>query len=90
MQSGKEVLSAELARLEWETRRNEIIHLLAMLFIGGILVIRSPQLSLGQVAAIFAINLYVNVYPIFLQRHNRIRIMRAIRRCEPQGPACGI
>lgn len=70
---------AELKRLEWETRRNEVIHLLAMLLIGCLLISRFAQLSTVQFFGIFAINLYLNVYPIFLQRYNRSRIMRLLR-----------
>ena len=82
MQGGQELLKAELKRLEWETRRNEVIHLLALLLTGGILVFSSPQLSIVQLLGIFAINLYVNVYPIFVQRYNRFRIMRLLGECK--------
>jgi|SRR5688572_96221 len=78
IQPGQGVLKAELKRLEWETRRNEVIHLLALLLIGCILAFRFQQLSIVQVLAIFAINLYINIYPIFLQRYNRCRIMRLL------------
>ena len=79
MQGGPRVPKAELKRIEWETRRNEVIHMLALLLIGCILVYSSPQLSIVQFFAVFAINLYVNVYPIFVQRYNRFRIMRLLR-----------
>jgi glycosyl-4,4'-diaponeurosporenoate acyltransferase len=36
-----------------------------------------------QVLLIFAINLYANVYPIFVQRYNRLRIVRLLRKCTP-------
>jgi glycosyl-4,4'-diaponeurosporenoate acyltransferase len=78
IQGGQGVLKAELKRLEWETRRNEVIHLLALLLTGCIFVFKSPQLSIAQFLGVFAINLYVNVYPIFLQRYNRFRIMRLL------------
>jgi hypothetical protein len=83
MQGGQGVLTAELKRLEWETRRNEVIHLLALLLIVCLLVFRFPQsqLSVAQLFAIFAINLYVNVYPIFVQRYNRFRIIRMLEKC---------
>jgi glycosyl-4,4'-diaponeurosporenoate acyltransferase len=71
---GKGALKAELKRLDWETRRNEVIHLLALLLLGCLLFYRSPRLSVEQVLGIFAINLYVNIYPIFVQRYNRFRI----------------
>ncbi len=81
MSGGRGVLKAELKRLEWETRRNEVIHLLALLLTGCILVFKFPQLSMVQFLVIFAINLYVNVYPIFVQRYNRFRIVRLLRGC---------
>ena len=81
MQGGQGSLVVELKRLEWETRRNEVIHLLALLLTAGFLVIKSPQLSIVQSFAIVAINLYVNVYPIFVQRYNRLRITRLLGRC---------
>jgi glycosyl-4,4'-diaponeurosporenoate acyltransferase len=80
IQGRRGVLKSQLKRLEWETRRNEVIHLLALLLTGCILVFSSPQLSMGQFIVILAINLYVNVYPIFLQRYNRFRMMRLLGR----------
>ena len=79
MQGGHGVLKSELKRLERETRRNEVIHLLALFLTGCFLISRFQRLSLGQFLAIFAINLYVNIYPIFVQRYNRFRIMRLLR-----------
>jgi glycosyl-4,4'-diaponeurosporenoate acyltransferase len=83
MHGGQDVLKVELKRLEWETKRNEVIHLLALVLITCVLLVKSPQLSAMQVLLIFAINLYVNVYPIFVQRYNRLRIVRLLRRCTP-------
>jgi hypothetical protein len=80
MQGGRAALKRELKRLEWETRRNEVIHLLAMVLIGSLLISKFTQLSLAQIFGIFAINLYVNAYPIFLQRYNRFRLMRIMSR----------
>ena len=80
MQGGRGALKTELKRLEWETRRNDVIHLLAMLLIGGLLISRFTQLSVAQLFGIFEINLYLNAYPIFLQRYNRFRIMRLLSR----------
>ena len=85
MQGGQDVLKVELKRLEWETKRNEVIHLLALLLITCILLVKSPQLSAMQVLLIFAINLYVNVYPIFVQRYNRLRIVRLLRKWGWEG-----
>jgi hypothetical protein len=83
MQGGRGVLKAELKRLEWETRRNEVIHWLALLLTGCFLVFRFPQFSAVQFLAIFGINLCVNVHPIFVQRYNRFRILRLLGRWPP-------
>jgi hypothetical protein len=80
IQGGRGTLKTELKRLEWETRRNEVIHLLAMLLIGSLLISRFTQLSAAQFFGIFAINMYLNAYPIFLQRYNRFRIRRLLSR----------
>lgn len=81
VQGGRDVLK-QLKQLEWETRRNEVIHLLAMLVIGCLLVFKSAQVSARGFIVIAVINLYVNVYPIFLQRYNRIRLTRLIQQFE--------
>ncbi|AOS46312.1 hypothetical protein Verru16b_03413 [Lacunisphaera limnophila] len=83
VQGGRGALYSELKRLEWETRRNEVIHLVAMLLIGCLLTVRMAPLTGTQFAGIFAINLYLNVYPIFLQRYNRFRLLRLLRELEP-------
>ncbi len=80
--SGRGGIEAELRRLEWETRRNEAIHVLALLLTGCLLVLRRPHISIGQWFVILAINLYVNVYPIFVQRYNRFRLLRLMRACQ--------
>lgn len=83
VQRGQGILAPELKRLEWETRRNEVIHLAALLFAGCVVVVRFSQLTAADLLFIFAINLYINVYPIFVQRYNRFRIMRVLGKCAP-------
>jgi glycosyl-4,4'-diaponeurosporenoate acyltransferase len=82
MQVGRGLLKTELKRLEWETRRNEVTHLLALLLTACILVFKFPQLSIAQLLIFFLINLYINVYPIFVQRYNRYRIMKVLDNCK--------
>ena len=71
----RKTLKAELKRLEWETKRNEIIHLIFMLLIAIFMINKYPNLSIGQCVVIFIINLYANIYPILVQRYNRARII---------------
>jgi glycosyl-4,4'-diaponeurosporenoate acyltransferase len=77
---GRGKLIGELRRLEWETKRNEVIHFLALSFIVFILFVESPALSMLQILYIFIINLYVNIYPIFVQRYNRFRLKRLLHK----------
>lgn len=79
---GKGALKAKLERLDWESGRNESILLFAMLVIACILVYKAPSLSIEQALWIFAIHLYVSIYPIFVQRYNRFRIARLSGRHE--------
>lgn len=70
----------ELQHAEKETRKYEIIHLIFILISVLIVVFNYNQLSFVQWTLIIAINLYANVYPIFLQRYNRIRILRTLKK----------
>ncbi len=73
-------LKDEIIRLEWQTRRDEIIHLIFMALIVVILFKSGKDTSIFQWMAVLAINLYVNIYPIFLQRHNRMRLVALLKR----------
>ncbi|MFZ4618418.1 MAG: hypothetical protein ACOYM2_19815 [Rectinemataceae bacterium] len=70
----------ELKRLERETKRNEIIHLLAMIFIFCSLFLGSLKVPIQELLFVFALNLYLNVYPILVQRYNRLRVLRNFER----------
>jgi len=88
-------LTAELKRLEWQTRRDECIHLACMFLILLVVFFKQDRLSGWRLWVIFLINIYVNIYPIFVQRFNRFRILRVlasrgeimhpVREAEPTG-----
>lgn len=78
--SSKNGIANELRRLEWQTRRDEVIHLIFMLLIVALAIKQKESVSSVQWALIFLINLYANIYPIFVQRHNRIRLTKLLRR----------
>lgn len=69
-----------LQEYEKQTRTFETRHLYGLAgFIALCFVtIKPPYLANLLIAN--SINLLVNIYPIFLQRHNRIRIMKAIEK----------
>lgn len=79
-------LKSEIIRLEWQTRRDETIHLAFMMLIMAILVKSGKDMSVFQWMTVLAINLYVNVYPIFLQRHNRIRLEKLLKILSKEYP----
>ena len=78
--SSRDSLTKELERLSWQTRRDESIHIIFMVVIGIYLVVNHQAISMWQWLFIFLINLYANVYPIFVQRHNRSRYERLLTR----------
>jgi hypothetical protein len=71
-------LNTELLHIEKQTRKFEFRHLVGFLFF--ILMIFLIDKTLGVIDLVFLtfLNLYVNIYPIFLQRHNRIRILKVL------------
>ncbi len=71
-------LKDEIIRLEWQTRRDEIIHLVFMVLIVAILIKSGKDMSILQWMKVLAISLYANIYPIFLQRHNRMRLVKLL------------
>lgn len=78
--SSKNGIANELRRLEWQTRRDEVIHLIFMLAIVALAIKQNESISSVQWVLIFFINLYANIYPIFVQRHNRIRLTKLLCR----------
>ena len=71
----------ELCRYERQTRNYEWRHIIgAFLFISFWFLFDSHlRFSIVDVALFPALNMYLNIYPIFLQRYNRIRIIKILR-----------
>ena len=70
----------ELKRLEWQTRRDEVMHMFFSLLVVLILFENWKHLSPVQIVIIFILNLYANIYPIFVQRYNRSRLLTMLTR----------
>lgn len=78
--------STELLQLEKQTRKFEYRHLIGtLLFIMMVFVINKP-LNVTDSMFLISLNLYVNIYPILLQRHNRIRILNALIKSGEKSP----
>lgn len=68
----------ELYRYERQTRNNELRHIFATIGCIGLIFIVDKKLSWLDIFFLTSLNLYLNIYPIFLQRHNRIRIIKVL------------
>lgn len=68
----------ELYRYERQTRNNELRHIITTIGCIGLIFITDKKLSISDIVFLTSLNLYLNIYPIFLQRHNRIRIIKVL------------
>ena len=71
-------LNTELLHIEKQTRKFEFRHLVGFLFFILMIFLIDKTLSVIDLVFLTFLNLYVNIYPIFLQRHNRIRILKVL------------
>ena len=78
----------ELYRYERKTRNYEWRHIIgAILFILFRFLFDSKlRLTVIDFTLLPAMNLYINIYPIFLQRYNRIRILRILKKNKKLSP----
>jgi len=78
----------ELYRYERKTRNYEWRHIIgAILFIVVRFLFDSNlRLTVMDVTILPAMNLYINIYPIFLQRYNRIRILKILKNNKQLSP----
>ncbi len=78
----------ELYRYERKTRNYEWRHIIgAFLFVAiRFLFDSNLRLTIIDVTLLPAMNLYINIYPIFLQRYNRIRILNILKKNKQPSP----
>jgi hypothetical protein len=72
----------DLRNFEKFTRIYEAIHLSFLPIVAASIGISLSKGDLGSAAFTAAINILVNVYPILLQRYNRLRLYKAIERAQ--------
>ncbi len=75
-----------LYKYERKTRNYEWRHLLGILLFILLTIIIDKKMTLFDWIFLPILNLYVNVYPIFLQRYNRIRVIRILQNHGQQSP----
>jgi hypothetical protein len=76
----------ELYKYELKTRTLELRHLIGMaIFIFFIFVLKK-EYELFDYVFVSVLFLTVNIYPILLQRHNRIRVLNVLKRFGKESP----
>jgi hypothetical protein len=76
----------KLLRFEVQTRKWEFRHIIGMVFFLIIALIINKEYKLIDYLVVGVLFLLVNIYPILLQRHNRIRIISLLKRQQHVSP----
>ena len=69
---------AALQHLHFQTKKSELGHLIILVIVFGFNLFVAFKFGVLSSLWLFALNVLLNLYPIFLQRYNRPRIERAI------------
>jgi hypothetical protein len=69
----------ELYRYERKTRNYEGRHLIGTLIFVLLTLLLDRKLTVFDWIFLPLLNFYINIYPIFLQRYNRIRIIKVLK-----------
>jgi len=76
----------ELYKYERKTRNYEWRHLIGTILFILLIIMLDWELTLFDWIFLPILNLYVNIYPIFLQRYNRIRIIKVLQNNSQPSP----
>lgn len=76
----------EIYKYERKTRNYEWRHILGAILFILLTVMLDYKLSLFDWIFLPLLNLYLNIYPVFLQRYNRIRIIRLLKNYGKPSP----
>lgn len=76
----------ELYKAERDTKKYEIIHLIFLFASTLIIATKFRNITTLNWMIIILINLYANIYPIFLQRYSRIRIIKVLTKNGHKNP----
>ena len=69
----------ELYKYERKTRNYEWRHVIGAIIFVGLTLMLYRKLTIFDWIFLPILNLYLNFYPIFLQRYNRIRIIKVLK-----------
>jgi hypothetical protein len=71
-----------LTKFEFWTKGSETVHLFSAIFVTAVTIWIAWRYSFSHIKWLVLSNVLLNVYPVLLQRYNRPRINRLIRRQE--------
>lgn len=83
---GKTDKIEELYKYERKTRNYEWRHIIGAISLIVLASFLDRKLTLFDYIFLTLLNLYINIYPIFLQRYNRIRIIKILKNCGHPDP----
>ena len=69
----------KLLKFEMQTRKWEFRHIIGMIGFLAIAIFINKEYKLIDYIVVSILFLLINIYPILLQRHNRIRILNALK-----------
>lgn len=79
-------LFQQLYQRERETRKYEFRHWIGAVVFVLLTLLLDRKLTLTDWIFLPLLNMYINIYPIFLQRYNRIRIIKVLHKNGRLGP----
>ena len=79
IQIGNAAKVDELYKYERKTRNYEWRHIIGTIIFIGLTLLLDRKLTIFDWVFLPILNLYINIYPIFLQRYNRIRIIKILK-----------
>lgn len=83
---GKSNRINELYRCEKQTRNYELRHIIGFVGFIALIFVIDKKLSFFDIVFLTVLNLFINIYPIFLQRYNRIRIIKVLLKNGQKSP----
>lgn len=67
-----------LTNLHYRTKQDELGHLIIFIIVFGFSLFAVSKFGILKSLWLFILNILLNLYPVFLQRYNRPRIVRAL------------
>lgn len=71
-----------LSHLHYRTKQSELGHIIIFIIVLGFTVFVALQYGIRESLWLLVLNIVLNLYPIFLQRYNRHRYVRALHLSE--------